>query len=98
MQARVPGVASDLAWQPVPATVASVDVQRTPFPGNEDLALWQGQIRFAEAIAPDRYRLLIEEYELIRAEGPATGVDPGRLVFAETVALDAGLAGVYETD
>lgn len=97
VQARIPGVDSDLAWQPVPATVASVDVQREPLTGNEDLALWQGQVRFAAAITPDRYRLLIEEYELIRAEGPATGADPGRLVFAETVALDAALAGVYET-
>jgi len=96
VQARIPGIDSDLAWQPVPATVASVDVQREPLPSNEDLALWQGQVRFAEAITPDRYRLLIEEYELIHPEGSVAGADPGRMVFAETVALDAALAGVYE--
>ncbi len=101
VQARIPGIESDLAWQTVPAMVASVEVQREPVaPGTEDLALWQGRVQFAETIAPDRYRLLIEEYELISTEAPTQGVvpvpGPGRLVFAETVAIDATLAGISD--
>lgn len=99
VQARIPGMGSDLAWQAVPATVASVEVHREPVtPGTEDLALWQGRVQFAEAIAANRYRLLIEEYELISTEAPGPGIvpmpGPGRLVFAETVTIDATLAGV----
>jgi hypothetical protein len=97
VQARIPGMDSDLAWQAVPANVASVEVHREPVaPGMEDLALWQGRVRFAEAIAANRYRLLIEEYELISTEAPGPGIvpmpGPGRLVFAETVTIDATLA------
>ena len=83
------------AWQAIPATVASVEVHREPIaPGTEDLALWQGRVQFAEAIAANRYRLLIEEYELISTDAPARGAapGPGRLVFAETVTIDATLA------
>lgn len=103
VQARIPGIDSDLAWETVPATVASVEVHREPVaPGTEDLALWQGRVQFAEAIAANRYRLLIEEYELISTEAPGPGMvpmpGPGRLMFAETVAIDATLAGVAADD
>lgn len=103
VQARIPGIDSDLAWETVPATVASVEVHREPVaPGTEDLALWQGRVQFAEVIAANRYRLLIEEYELISTEAPGPGMvpmpGPGRLVFAETVAIDATLAGIAADD
>jgi len=98
VQARIPGIDSDLAWQKVPATVASVEVHREPVAsGTEELALWQGRVQFAQTIAANQYRLLIEEYELISGEAPARGAaasGPGRLVFAETVAIDATLADI----
>ncbi|MGF1569826.1 MAG: hypothetical protein ACFCVD_17450 [Nodosilinea sp.] len=73
--------------------------------------LWTDTVRFDEAPAPDRYRLLIREYEMISAEYTANadgttnpalssdlttetrilGLAPRRLVYAETIAVDAAL-------
>lgn len=85
----------ELGWQYVSAgvvlTVVSADVSPIAPHG---LALWEGELHFAQTPQADQYRLLIEEHELIatdpaRATAPDAG--PERLIFAETISLDASL-------
>ena len=50
----------------------------------------------AAAPAPDLYRLLVEEFEYIAAEYREGGQAPGRLIYAETIAVDAALRASSE--
>jgi hypothetical protein len=94
IQTRNPKLSSDLGWQDAPAGVAQIQPQ--PFPGMSALVRWTGQITFTQAPAPGQYRLLIQEYEYLSANyviQEANGVrrQPGRLIYAETIELDAAL-------
>jgi hypothetical protein len=93
VQERQLGIQSDLAWK----TVGNFTVERdqpvagTPDP---DFILWSGSVRFPgalNALEADRYRLLIREHEFMFADGPADVVRASRLVYAETLMLDAAL-------
>ncbi|QNI37037.1 hypothetical protein [Edaphobacter albus] len=90
-QRSVPG--SDLSWQDVPVTVATI-TQGYEGPGlnQPDLALWFGTINFASIPQPGQLRILVEEFEFISASyATADRKAPGRLIYAETFAVDAAL-------
>ena len=55
------------------------------------LGLWIGAVTFAEASAPTRTRLLIEEFEYISANYAEGRRAPGRLIYAETFEIHASL-------
>jgi hypothetical protein len=85
-------VSSDLAWDDVPAAVATVtQFYEGSGLGQPDLGLWVGAVTFAAAPAPGQFRLLIEEFEFISANYTDEGRAPGRLIYAETFAIDAAL-------
>jgi hypothetical protein len=84
--------ASELGWTDAPGT----DVVVTQFYegggiGQPDLALWVGAVTFAGAPPEGKYRLLIEEFEYITADYLEGRSAPGRLIYAETFTVDAGL-------
>lgn len=85
-------VTSDLAWEDVPANVATVAQLYEGQGLNQlDLALWVGAVTFAAAPAPGQFRLLIEEFEFVSANHAEEGQPPGRLIYAESFILDAAL-------
>jgi hypothetical protein len=85
-------VTSDLAWEDVPATVATVtQFYEGPGLNQPDLALWVGGVTFAAAPESGRFRLLIEEFEFVSANYAEQGQPPGRLIYSETFAVDAAL-------
>ena len=98
VQQRLATAQSDIAWQD--ADPAAVQISPETLTAGEDMALWTGTIEFTQPPAADEYRLLIREYEFIRADpGVITFVSeafdgvsmPGRLIYAEIVLLDAAL-------
>jgi hypothetical protein len=89
-------VASDLAWNEVPAAVATVtQFYEGPGLGQPDLALWVGAVTFASKPAPGQFRLLIEEFEYVSANYADDGQAPGRLIYAETFAVDSALVSEF---
>jgi hypothetical protein len=96
VQERDPALNSDIAWRDVPANVAAVTAMFDDhFAADPNLELWSGTVAFAKVPEAGRYRLLIEEHEYISAnysiiEG-RTAIQPGRLIYAETFAIDAAL-------
>jgi hypothetical protein len=99
LQQRVAGMQSDLAWQDVPAGTAQISVGAAgPAPGQPDLYLWSATVTFAQVPESGHYRLLMREYEYVSANytlpaGRNTRLQPGRLIFAETVEIDEALIG-----
>jgi hypothetical protein len=82
----------DFGWLDAPAAEATV----TQFYEGQalyqpDLGLWIGAVTFAAAPAPGAYRLLIEEFEYVSANYSENRGAPGRLIYAETVDVDAAL-------
>jgi hypothetical protein len=73
------------------------------FPTEPFEALWSGTVQFDKAPASGQVRLLVREYEYVSADWaivhpggealPAWSEAPGRLIFAETVEIDAALTG-----
>lgn len=65
-----------------------------PSSAANDLALWSGRVCFAEPPEPGRYRLLIQEFEHLSNDAtpdPRPGDTPQRIVFVETIEIDATL-------
>ncbi len=94
-----PAVRSAAAWRPVDDAVAHVAARPGrdgPVAGQPDLVLWAGDVSFAQPPAGE-FRLLIEEYEVISADHVLVEDDrnrqPGRLIYAETLAVDEALVG-----
>jgi hypothetical protein len=86
------GVASDLGWEDAPASEASaVQFYEGAGLGQPDLGLWVGAVGFASTPAAGKFRLLIEEFEYVSATYADGQQAPGRLIYAETFAVDAGL-------
>jgi len=85
--------ASDLVWDNVPATVATVtQLYEGPGLNQPDLALWVGAVTFLATPASGQFRLLVEEFEFISANYTAQGRQaPGRLIYAETFTVDSAL-------
>jgi hypothetical protein len=60
------------------------------------LALWEGSLCFPEPPEAGRFRLLIEEFEVLKGDSSPGDADrhaPRRLIFAETVLLGPALPG-----
>ncbi len=107
IQQRDDTITGDLAWQPVADGLVTVN-EETPL-AVDSLVLWIGDVKFSQLVPPDKFRLLIREYEYISADytvnpdgtlNPASdqGIDnrivgtaPRRLVYAETIEIDAAL-------
>ncbi len=85
----------------MPNGVASVVDRTASVTDAPALLVWTGVVDFVSAADPGRYRLLICEYENYSANHDLVDVDgstgdltsgpPRRLVYAETVAVDAAL-------
>jgi hypothetical protein len=103
LQHRTSPNLGDFAWRDVDDDdVARVETGGTT---SEELGtmLWKGSVVFAHAPASGAFRLLIEEREYVTADHVATGLiggapddrrivaAPGRLIYAEIVALDDAL-------
>jgi hypothetical protein len=91
VQQRDAAIDSDLAW----ASSADFTVAADPISGTDsDFILWTGAVRFTGAprtLEADRYRLLIEEHEILAADGSDRPGRQSRLIYAETILLDASL-------
>ena len=98
VQRRDPLVQSDLSWHDVGPPVATVAVTREgQAVGRPDLELWTGTVTFAARPVAGEFRLLVEEREYVSArhvevEGRSVR-QPGRLIYAETFAVDDALTG-----
>jgi hypothetical protein len=83
---------TELDWSDAPAAEATVthfyEGQALFQPG---VALWIGAVTFAVAPEPGAYRLLIEEFEYVSATYADGRQAPGRLIYAETFAVDSAL-------
>jgi hypothetical protein len=90
VQQRDKAIGGDLAWSDAPAAAATVTSDTDgPAPSDPDLVLWTGTVRFADAPAPGRYRLLITEYEHLATYGrPGASPGPARMIYAESFVLD----------
>ena len=85
-------VGGDLGWEDAPAAeAAATQFYEGPGLGQPDLGLWVGAVTFAAVPAPGDYRLLIEEFEYVSAEYGDGRHAPGRLIYAETFAVDVAL-------
>lgn len=96
LQERDPSLRSDLAWGEVAEGVASVETTADgPVADEPDLELWAATVTFADRPKPGRFRLLVEEHELIHANyviREDRAVErPGRLIYAEAFELDHAL-------
>jgi hypothetical protein len=95
VQERGEEVSTDLGWRDTAPETATVTGTQGPVEFRPDLVLWSGTVAFAATPEPGRFRLLVEERELVPAGEPfdeAGGRRPaGRLIYAETFELDAGL-------
>ena len=90
VQKRTP-LAGDLGWADAPAAEAvATQLYEGQGLGQPDLGLWIGTVTFTAAPGDDVYRLLIEEFEYVSADYMEGRNAPGRLIYAETVAVDAG--------
>jgi hypothetical protein len=101
VQRRDPDVATDLGWRDVPSDMVTLSESRSAAP-DPDLLIWTGTVTFDQgAPAAGQYRLLIEEREYVAAgyvevdegEQGRSVRQPSRLIYAETVDLDAALLG-----
>ncbi|MGE3106993.1 MAG: hypothetical protein AB7G11_04145 [Phycisphaerales bacterium] len=85
-----PSVRTDMGWQDAPASIATAtQFYEGPGLGQPDLGLWVGAVTFAAAPPPGQFRLLIEEYESVSSTFPYSG----RMIYAETIAVDEALVG-----
>jgi hypothetical protein len=111
VQERVPGMPEELGWRDAPQqAVDAAAFQRTVIDGQGPikllvgasgaapgaLALWEGSLCFPEPPEAGRFRLLIEEFEVLKGDSSPGDADrhaPRRLIFAETVLLGPALPG-----
>jgi hypothetical protein len=99
IQRRNPAVLSDLGWEDAPGGTATISRMPTPITPQTGLVRWSGTVDFAELPEPGEYRLLIREFEYLPAnyvkterEGRRTRrQQPRRLIYAETIEIDAAL-------
>jgi len=102
VQQRNSAISGDLGWQDVPAGTVTITVDTDgQFATERYLALWSGTVQFNAPPAQAQYRLMIRELEYVSADWtimhpggealPPWAEAPGRLVYVETVELDATL-------
>lgn len=86
--------ASDLMWEDVTDAVGTVtQFYEGPGLNQPDLGLWTGLVTFAANPEPGEFRLLIQEFEYVSADYLSHGKAPGRLIYAETIAIDSAIVG-----
>jgi hypothetical protein len=104
VQRKDPAYDSDLAWVAADGFTVQADGGDPYDPAPPDFILWSGSVRFtpADVAQGGPYRLLVEEHEIHPADRPGGGTRAidvqlhrpsigTRLVYAETVPLDAAL-------
>ena len=101
VQQRDDAVGGELGWKDVAAGTATITEQTSLVPS--DLVRWTGLVDFAQPVEAGRFRLLIQENEYLSANHVETEpavrgatprrFNPGRLIYAETVAVDTALVG-----
>jgi hypothetical protein len=96
VQERDPQLPGDLGWRDTAEETATVTAAIDgPAAGRPNIVMWAGSVVFTESPEADRFRLLVEEHEFIApGETIITGSREsprGRLVYAETFALDTAL-------
>jgi hypothetical protein len=104
LQERNPAIAGDLGWRDASAGTATITIDTDgQFASETYLALWSGSVQFAAPPTQGQFRLLIREFEYVSADWavvhpggealPPWAEAPGRLVYVETILLDATLIG-----
>jgi hypothetical protein len=104
VQQRDPAITGDLGWKDAAASVVGVTADTDgQFKDKKYVALWSGIVQFAQPPQQGQFRLLIREYEYISANWaivhpggealPPWSEAPGRLIYAETIEIDATLTG-----
>jgi hypothetical protein len=89
VQSHRTDIAGDLGWQPAaPADVRVIE--DSPAPSEPGSVLYAATIRFASAPGPGRFRVVVNEHEVLRVDGPAAmpGGKPAygtRLVYASVL-------------
>jgi hypothetical protein len=90
LQERDESIQTDLTWRDAAPEAASFLPDNTLLPS----VLYKGTIQLNGDLQPDRYRLVISEYESFPADGLAILVSTGsRLIYCETLMLDQTLLG-----
>ena len=92
VEARRTDVDSDLGWAPAPPAKVQV-VEDAPAPSQPDSVLFSAIIRFAHAVPPGQFRLVVREFELLQIDAPPTVPTDGpeygaRLVYASILTFD----------
>jgi hypothetical protein len=90
IETRALNIASDLDWQPAPASDVTV-TEDSGEPVEPNAVLWSGNIVFAKVPLPGRYRVVIREYETLSADAASGSLtDPPiqgqRLIYAAILA------------
>jgi len=99
LQRRNPAVMSDLGWEDAPAGTATISTLPVPITSQPGLIRWTGTVNFTQLPEAGDYRLLIREYEYLPANYVKTvqmgrrirREQPRRLIYAETIEIDAAL-------
>jgi hypothetical protein len=92
VQARQPGVAGDLGWQPAAPADARV-TEDSPAPNEPDSVLFAGTVRFARRPPPGQFRLVVQEFEILPVDPPPASASDkpeygSRLVYASILPFD----------
>jgi hypothetical protein len=99
IQRRNPAISSDLGWEDAPAGTVTISALPVPLTSQPGLVRWTGTVNFAALPDPGEYRVLIREYEYLPANYVKTAQvgrrvrreQPRRLIYAETIEIDAAL-------
>ena len=98
LQERDDTLESDLAWRDAPSDLLIPPDPNLAAVTFADPLLWSGTFRFATDLQPNRYRLLIREYEWLPADGnPMLAPQGNRLIYSETILLDEALLSAPTT-
>ena len=90
IERRLAQVMSDIGWESAPASEVLV-TENAPDASEPKAVLWSGRILFSKVPAPNRYRVVIREYERIPIDptDTSTGTPYGeRLVYLSIMAYD----------
>src|SRR5690349_23443589 len=103
VQERDPAIAGDLGWRDAATGVTVTTNTDGRFANEPYVALWSGTVQFDKTPASGKVRLLVREYEYVSANWaivhpggealPPWSEAPGRLIYAETIEIDATLTG-----
>lgn len=90
VERRLTNVMSDIGWESAPASEVTV-TENSPDASEPKAALWSGRIAFSQVPSPNRYRVVIREYERIPidpTDGTTGAIYGERLVYLSIMAYD----------